>query len=82
MDTKEQNSRDWGDLLLTSQQVADILHVSLRTLQKYRDEGRLNYVRISPRIIRYYPEEVFALIRKSHCSTWLKDNCARLLKLK
>ena len=58
MDTKEQNSRDWGD------------------------EGRLNYVRISPRIIRYYPEEVAALIRKSHCSTWLKDNCARLLKLK
>lgn len=52
MDTKEQSSRDWGDLLLTSQQVADILHVSLRTLQKYRDEGRLNYVRISPRIIR------------------------------
>lgn len=82
MDTKEQNSRDWGDLLLTSQQVADVLHVSLRTLQKYRDEGRLNYVRISPRIIRYYPEEVAALIRKSHCFTWLKDNCARLLKLK
>ena len=54
MDTKEQSSRDWGDLLLTSQQVADILHVSLRTLQKYRDEGRLNYVRISPRIRHLY----------------------------
>ena len=32
MDTKEQSSRDWGDLLLTSQQVADILHGHLYTL--------------------------------------------------
>ncbi|WP_418426226.1 helix-turn-helix domain-containing protein [Alistipes sp.] len=81
MDVKEQNNGDWGDLLLTSQQVADILHISLRTLQNYRDDGRLNYIRISPRIIRYFPQDVIALIQKSHCSTWRKDNCARLLKV-
>lgn len=81
MDAKEHNNREWGDLLFTSQQVADILHVSLRTLQNYREDGRINYIRISPRIIRYFPEDVIALIRKSHCSTWRKDNCARLLKI-
>lgn len=81
MDAREPNNGDWGDLLLTSQQVADILHISLRTLQNYRDDGRLNYIRISPRIIRYFPQDVITFIQKSHCSTWRKDNCARLLKV-
>lgn len=81
MDAEKQNNKEWGDLLLTSRQVAKFLHISLRTLQNYREDGRINYVRISPRIIRYYPEDVVALIRKSHCSTWRKDNCERLLKI-
>ena len=81
MDTKEQNSRNWGDLFAYFATSCGHFAYQFAHIAKYRDEGRLNYVRISPRIIRYYPEEVAALIRKSHCSTWLKDNCARLLKL-
>lgn len=57
-----------GDALLKKwldvQDVCQILNISKRTLQTYRDNGTLPYTRISNKMF-YKPEDVRMLIEKS-----------------
>ncbi len=51
--------------LLTKDQVADLLQVSRRTVERMEENGELQPVRIG-RIVRYRPEDIEAFIgRKS-----------------
>lgn len=49
---------------LDNQEVCDILNISKRTLQNYRDSGKLSYSQIGYKIY-YRPEDVEQLIEKS-----------------
>lgn len=57
-----------GDMVLQkwldNQEVCDILNISKRTLQNYRDSGKLSYSQIGYKIY-YRPEDVEQLIEKS-----------------
>lgn len=48
---------------LDNQEVCDILNISKRTLQTYRDSGKLSYSQIGYKIY-YRPEDVEQLIEK------------------
>lgn len=71
---------DNSNMLLTSEAVASILMISKRTLQNYRDEGRLKYYRISRKVIRYRVEDVVELLKKSSCCSYQKDVINALIK--
>ena len=47
----------------TSREVADGLGISLRTLKNYRDEGRIQYHKFSPRRIVYAKQHFRAIKR-------------------
>lgn len=47
-------------LLLTKQQAADALAISVRTLDRCRNEGELPAVYLGPRTVRFRPEDVVA----------------------
>ena len=50
--------------LLTRQEVADQLRVTVRTLERWEDEGRLVPIRLG-RNVRYRGEDVEAYIRQA-----------------
>jgi len=58
---------------LKSTDVEFILRISKRTLQNYRDEGRIKYIRISRKTILYRIKDVEELLMKSTCSSFRKD---------
>jgi len=53
--------------------VCKILNVCPRTLQNYRTDGKLKYYKISPKKILYKVEDVAEFLKKSSCSSILKD---------
>lgn len=54
---------DEAKRLLTYYQVADQLGVGLRTVKRWRSEGKLRAVRIG-RVVRFRPEDVQRLVEK------------------
>lgn len=46
---------------LTADEAAERLHVTRRTLDRYRTEGRLRAFRIGPRAVRFRPDDLDAL---------------------
>lgn len=40
-----------GERYLTNNDVANILHISLRTLQDWRDTGKISYIQISGKVL-------------------------------
>ena len=48
--------------LVREETLAEILDLSTRTLRSYRAEGRIPYIRLSPRAVRYDLDEVFAAL--------------------
>ena len=67
---------------LNSEEVQKLLRVSSRTLYNYRDEGRLKYIRISRKNIRYKPEDVFKFIQENYYPSCLKDNLLHIMQEK
>ena len=53
--------------LLTEEQAAAEIGVSPRTLRALRSAGKIRYVRPSPRVIRYKPEDVAEYIDRVTC---------------
>lgn len=54
--------------LLTRQQVADLLGISLVTLWRWDQEGRLPALRLGPQTVRYRREDIDEFIAKG--SRW------------
>jgi len=56
-----------GEIYLTGEQVCQILHISKRTLQQYRDDGLLPFIKLERKI----------LFRESDIIKVLEDNYQR-----
>ena len=54
---QEKDKKPQDDKMLTRRELADLLHVSLPTIQKYQNEGRIKYYRIGSRVL-YKKSEV------------------------
>lgn len=63
----------------TSREVADGLGISLRTLQNYRNEGRIRFHKFSPRKIVYAKQHVWAFLTTTHCSFYMQERAKKLL---
>ena len=53
-----------GEIYLTGEQVCEMLHISKRTLQQYRDDGLIPYIKLERKI----------LFRESDIIKVLEDN--------
>jgi len=56
-----------GEIYLSGEQVCEILHISKRTLQQYRDDGLLPFIKLERKI----------LYRESDIGKVLEDNYQR-----
>lgn len=50
--------------LLTRREAADLLRVTIRTLERWEDTGRLAPIRLSPGVIRYKRLDIERLIEE------------------
>ena len=53
-----------GDKFLTNKDVCRMLHISSRTLQDWRDTGKIPFIRIKGKIL-YRESEVFKLLEQN-----------------
>ena len=66
MNTSSQNSSQvQNKLLYTSEEVAKIFRVSTRTIQNWRDKGKIDFVQIN-HVILYSQDDVNEFIEKYH----------------
>jgi hypothetical protein len=56
-----------GEIYVTGERVCEILHISKRTLQQYRDDGLIPFIKLQRKI----------LFRESDISKVLEDNYSR-----
>lgn len=56
-----------GERYLTNNDVANMLHISLRTLQDWRDNGRIAYIQISGKVL-YKESDVRKLLEENYFS--------------
>lgn len=54
-----------GERYLTNNDVANLLHISLRTLQDWRDNGRIAYIQISGKVL-YKESDVRGLLDENY----------------
>lgn len=54
-----------GERYLTNNDVANMLHISLRTLQDWRDNGRITYIQISGKVL-YKESDVRRLLEENY----------------
>ncbi|WP_276965110.1 helix-turn-helix domain-containing protein [Bacteroides graminisolvens] len=53
-----------GEKYLTNKDVCRMLHISTRTLQDWRDTGKIPFIRIKGKIL-YQESEILGLLKKS-----------------
>lgn len=59
-----------GEIYLTDKEVSERLKVGRRTLQEWRNEGRIAYIQLDGKII--YPESALqTLLNKHHRKAWV-----------
>lgn len=59
-----------GEIYLTDKEVSERLKVSRRTLQEWRNEGRIAYIQLDGKII--YPESALqTLLDQHHRKAWV-----------
>lgn len=54
-----------GERYLTNNNVANLLHISLRTLQDWRDNGRIAYIQVSGKVL-YKESDVRRLLEENY----------------
>lgn len=54
-----------GERYLTNNDVSDMLHISQRTLQDWRDNGRIAYIQISGKVL-YKESDVMRLLEENY----------------
>lgn len=59
-----------GERYLTNNDVANVLHISLRTLQDWRDNGRIAYIQISGKVL-YKESDVRRLLDENYYNVFL-----------
>lgn len=56
-----------GERYLTNNEVSDMLHISQRTLQDWRDTGKIAYIQISGKVL-YKESDVKRLLEENYYS--------------
>ena len=56
-----------GEKYLTNRDVSELLHISERTLQDWRDSGRIAYIQISGKVL-YKESDVWRLLEDNYYS--------------
>lgn len=72
-------SSDSESCFFTSKEVAKGLGISLRTLQNYRNDGRIRFHKFSTRKIVYSKQHIWAFLLTTHCSFHMKERARKLL---
>lgn len=62
---KNRTSHLNGEKFLTNKDVCQMLHVSSRTLQDWRDKGIIPFIQIKGKIL-YKESEIFKLLEQNH----------------
>lgn len=55
----------FGEIFLTGEEVCDLLHISSRTLQHYRDDNLLPYIQIQGKIL-YKESDIIQLLENNY----------------
>ena len=66
-------------LFLKSKEVIEILRIHPRTLKNYRDEGKIEFIKINSRKFLYPAENVYRLLQKGSCCSVHKDRGVTLI---
>lgn len=61
-----------GENFLTDKEVAERLRISRRTLQEYRNEGRISYIQLGGKII-YKESDIERLLKDGYREAYLTD---------
>ena len=62
-----------GEKYLTNKDICRLLHMSKRTLQDYRDDGKVGYIQISGKIL-YKQSDVLKLLEDNYYPKQNKDD--------
>ncbi len=57
------------DRYLNNNQVCEMLHISLRTLQDYRDKGRISFYKLEGKILYKY-SDIENLLNSNYYKAW------------
>lgn len=61
-----------GEKYLTNRNVSELLHISERTLQDWRDSGRIAYIQISGKVL-YRESDVKGLLERNYSRLLNRD---------
>ena len=62
-----------GEKYLTTKDICRLLHMSKRTLQEYRDDGKVGYIQISGKIL-YKQSDVLKLLEDNYFPKKSRDD--------
>lgn len=58
-----------GERYLNNKQVCNILHISQRSLQDYRDKGRISFYKLEGKIM-YAESDVYKMLEDNYNKAW------------
>lgn len=58
-----------GERYLNNKQVCDLLHISMRSLQDYRDKGRIAFYKLEGKIM-YSESDIYKMLEDNYYKTW------------
>lgn len=58
-----------GERYLNNKQVCDLLHISMRSLQDYRDKGRIAFYKLEGKIL-YAESDIYKMLENNYYRTW------------
>lgn len=58
-----------GERYLNNKQVCDILHISMRSLQDYRDKGRIAFYKLEGKIM-YAESDIYQMLEDNYYKAW------------
>jgi len=61
-----------GEKYLSNKDVCRLLHISIRTLQIYRDTGVISFIQISGKIL-YKESDIHKLLEDNYKKSWYND---------
>lgn len=61
-----------GERYLNNKEVCELLHISLRSLQEYRDRGKISYYKLEGKIM-YAQSDVYKMLEDNYNKAWEQD---------
>ncbi|MDH6310623.1 hypothetical protein M2451_003458 [Dysgonomonas sp. PFB1-18] len=59
----------YGEHYLNNKQVCDLLHISMRSLQDYRDKGRIAFYKLEGKIL-YAESDIYKMLEDNYYKAW------------